>query len=183
MQTSNLMWIWTSRTFFDGGLTIVNWAQILSNPTGKFSDLENISALVKKDGILLADLESLRLEDLRNLFEMVENYIQNRIVSLDRLSKKHIDAKNDLKLELTKERNELTNNLELVSEEKSALVELCCKYLSELFHASVPSHTKMRLINEGESLLPSGVLDEIRATTRIARIYPGFQHLPCFLAL
>ena len=89
MQTSNLMWIWTSKTFFDGGLTIVNWAQILSNPTGKFSDLENISALVQKDGILLADLESLRLEDLRNLFEMVENYIQNRIASLDRLSKKH----------------------------------------------------------------------------------------------
>ena len=163
-----------------GGLTIVNWAQILSNPTGKFSDLENISALVKKDGILLADLESLRLEDLRNLFEMVENYIQNRIVSLDRLSKKHIDAKNDLKLELTKERNELTNNLELVSEEKSALVELCCKYLSELFHASVPSHTKMRLINEGESLLPSGVLDEIRAHNEDSKNISRFSASPVF---
>jgi hypothetical protein len=159
---------------------MVDWPEYFSELTGNFSDLETLSEALSVDEIKLADQQSLRLEDLRNLFKMIETYIQRRKDSVKSTRNKHIDELNDLKLKSGEEQRELNWNIEKLSEEKSKLQMLCKKYLYEISHLNHPSHTKRRLINESRDLLPSDFLEEMRALSQDSKIISQFSISPAF---
>ena len=117
---------------------MVDWTELLSNPTGNFSDLEHINTLLQEDGIMKIDLDSLRLEHLRNLFLMIDGYIKRRKDNNSKQKIAHMDQMNDLRRDLTKERDELMHSIGQITEEKSSLANLCSKYLKEVCHSNCP---------------------------------------------
>lgn len=159
---------------------MVDWTELLSNPTGNFSDLERINTLLQEDGIMKIDLDSLRLEHLRNLFLMIDGYIKRRKDNNAKQKIAHRDQMNDLKRDLTKERDELMHSIGQITEEKSSLANLCSKYLKEVCHSNTPTHAKLRLINEGRDFLTDDTSERFRELSKESLTISRFSSFPAF---